>query len=340
MDRFKPQVSLFCIVRAFSAIDGRGFRTAAEQRRLKGNHSNNDNDNTIGRKVGKRERIINSPDLISNAGTNLGSTSMSIKGLSSSTRRQDWSAGFDSLQTQSSIFEGDASLGGNMHDLNARQPRFQLGQMVNATVMHFVPTGVVVSISPVSLTPHAPSKSGGTVVFSTGIISNHELTTYREATGHRLDFKAPVQAYVSRQREDGRVDLLLRPPVVDRVPQVAEQVLEALERYSAEAASSAAALLARTQEWEPGSAAAKEKSVVSETASARRSIPVGDKSSPADISSFFYGVTKQDFKMVRACVCVFLQNPNLCFFYLSFLSLIHVPYSMFAQSQSCFHPNP
>jgi len=57
------------------------------------------------------------------------------------------------------------------------------GQKVLVQVLHFVPTGVVCSVS-ANLDPHAP-RAAQQVTYR-GLISNHELTSYRETTGHRL----------------------------------------------------------------------------------------------------------------------------------------------------------
>lgn len=93
-----------------------------------------------------------------------------------------------------------------------------------------------------------------------GLVLQSEIALLREKRGSDILIGETIPAYVERVREDGRLNVSFRPIDVPRIKDTAEQILEALE------------------------------------GSPSMSIPVGDKSSPEDISAYFYGITKSDFK--------------------------------------------
>jgi hypothetical protein len=93
-----------------------------------------------------------------------------------------------------------------------------------------------------------------------GLILQSEIHMYRDKNGVDVCIGDSLDAYVERVREDGKLHVFLRPVDRARLGSVAEQIMEALE------------------------------------GSPDQIIPVGDKSAPEDISSYFYGVSKRDFK--------------------------------------------
>lgn len=86
-----------------------------------------------------------------------------------------------------------------------------------------------------------------------GMILQGEIALYRDQTGNDPKVGDRLTAYVQRVRPDQRVNVSLRRLDKSRIGSVAEQVLEALEGSPTE------------------------------------EIPVGDKSAPEDIASYFYG---------------------------------------------------
>lgn len=94
-----------------------------------------------------------------------------------------------------------------------------------------------------------------------GLILQKELAFFRDQRGGiEVVLGERLPAFVERIREDGRVDVQLRPVFTARLAIVAKQILEALE------------------------------------GSPSMIIPIGDRSSPEDITAYFYGVSKNDFK--------------------------------------------
>lgn len=93
-----------------------------------------------------------------------------------------------------------------------------------------------------------------------GLVLQSEIAMYRDKNGIDVVIGDSLDAFVERVRDDGKLHVFLRPVDVARLGSVADQVMEALE------------------------------------GSPDQVIPVGDKSSPEDIGSYFYGVSKRDFK--------------------------------------------
>lgn len=94
-----------------------------------------------------------------------------------------------------------------------------------------------------------------------GLISQEEIWRYREKNNNKdIVLNEELTAYVGRIREDGKISFSLRPIGSARYKEAREIVQEALE------------------------------------GSPSGSIPVGDKSTPEDIASYFHGMSKADFK--------------------------------------------
>ena len=122
---------------------------------------------------------------------------------------------------------------------------YRRGQSIMAKVLMFGPLGASVSVD-----------DGAAF----GLVLQSEIALLRDKRGSDIVVGETVPAFVEKVREDNRLNVAFRPPVMPRMQDTAAQVLEALE------------------------------------GSPSMTIPIGDKSSPEDISAYFYGVTKSDFK--------------------------------------------
>tara|TARA_B110000090_G_scaffold57317_1_gene65364 strand:+ start:65 stop:1300 length:1236 start_codon:yes stop_codon:yes gene_type:complete len=94
-----------------------------------------------------------------------------------------------------------------------------------------------------------------------GLVLQKEISMFRDRRGTDVLMGETIPGFVERVRDDGRIHVFLRPVDRARVGSVAEQIMDALE------------------------------------GSPDMTIPVGDKSLPDDISAYFYGVSKRDFKI-------------------------------------------
>mmetsp|Transcript_9590 Transcript_9590/g.13108 ORF Transcript_9590/g.13108 Transcript_9590/m.13108 type:complete len:520 (+) Transcript_9590:261-1820(+) len=94
-----------------------------------------------------------------------------------------------------------------------------------------------------------------------GLILQREIAMFREKRdGKDVVVDEILEAYIERVREDEKLDLSLRPQDMNRISSVKAIVMDALE------------------------------------GSPSNIIPIGDKSSPDDIASYFHGMSKRDFK--------------------------------------------
>ena len=66
-----------------------------------------------------------------------------------------------------------------------------------------------------------------------GIIPRYEATRWRWAQGGNVRIRPGilVDAYVGRLHDDGRLDLLLRPLLVDRISETKDKILEVLHDH-------------------------------------------------------------------------------------------------------------
>ena len=129
-------------------------------------------------------------------------------------------------------------------------PAFQRGQAIQAKIIKFGPLGASVTVE----------GGDGDEVVTYGLVLQREIALFRERRGSDVLAGEVVPAFVEQVRDDGRLNVSLRPVDAPRILDTAEQVLEALE------------------------------------GSPSGVIPIGDRSPPEDISAYFYGVTKSDFK--------------------------------------------
>eukprot|EP00596_Hydrurales_sp_CCMP1899_P004066 CAMPEP_0119043644 /NCGR_PEP_ID=MMETSP1177-20130426/24396_1 /TAXON_ID=2985 /ORGANISM="Ochromonas sp, Strain CCMP1899" /LENGTH=473 /DNA_ID=CAMNT_0007012211 /DNA_START=376 /DNA_END=1797 /DNA_ORIENTATION=- len=99
----------------------------------------------------------------------------------------------------------------------------------------------------------------GTV--TTGLILQREIKLFQDSRdGIDVEVGEILEGFVERVREDGKIDVSIRPLGVSRIVVVKQLVLDAIE------------------------------------GSPVGSIPVGDKSTPVEIASYFHGISKKDFK--------------------------------------------
>lgn len=95
---------------------------------------------------------------------------------------------------------------------------------------------------------------------ATGLIIQHELKMFEQKRTAKVNVQDELSAYVQKIREDGKVDVSLRPLDNARIEEVKSMVLEVLR------------------------------------ASTSGRIAVGDKSAPEDIAQIIPGISKSDFK--------------------------------------------
>lgn len=119
------------------------------------------------------------------------------------------------------------------------------GQKITAKVLQFGPLGASVEIN-----------EGA----ATGLILQDELRLFAQKRAEKVKIRDELTAFVQKVREDGKIDVSLRPLDLSRIAEVKTAVMEALQSSS----------------------------------SGR--IPVGDKSSPDQIAELFPGMSKSDFK--------------------------------------------
>ena len=134
----------------------------------------------------------------------------------------------------------------NLLDSTSNALNLRYGKAVNVTILQFGPLG-----ASVSLNDHS----------TTGLILQNELGRYRDKRdGDEVKVGEKLIGYVERVREDGKVDISLRPGVTARITEVKEIIMDAL------------------------------------LGSPSGTILIGDKSSSEDIASYFHGISKTDFK--------------------------------------------
>ena len=137
---------------------------------------------------------------------------------------------------------------------------FSVGDELRARVLSFGPLGASVTVE-----SDDGGMEEGALLPLEGLITQYEIGLFREARrGADVIVGDTLPAYVNHVREDGKVDVGLRPPASDRIGLAKAAVLEAL---SSEADAD-------------GSAA----------------LPVGDKSAPEVIRGWFPGMSKKQFK--------------------------------------------
>lgn len=131
---------------------------------------------------------------------------------------------------------------------DASPPKYFRGQQIKIDVVQFGRLGAKVVINDDEKT--------------TGLVLQSEIAHFRSThPGEDVKIGDNLVAYIDRVRDDGLIDVNLKPVGQNRMLEVRQMVLEAIE------------------------------------GSPQGSIPVGDKSSPEDIKSYFYGVSKSEFKM-------------------------------------------
>lgn len=132
---------------------------------------------------------------------------------------------------------------------------FKTGQDIQIKFLQFGPLGGSVAIF------LADDETIVENIKARGLIIQKELSYLKEKrNGVSAEVGEVHPAYVGLVREDGRINVSLRPIGSTRIQSTKSIILEALE----------------------GSPAEK--------------IPVGDKSTPEDISAYFHGMSKSDFK--------------------------------------------
>ncbi|KAJ1427321.1 hypothetical protein B484DRAFT_77057 [Ochromonadaceae sp. CCMP2298] len=154
--------------------------------------------------------------------------------------------------TQAQGTQGQASAGAL-----ALAMSFRRGQAIEVTVVQFGPMGASVEIAAVAKVGVGAVGGEGP---PRGLILQKELALFRAKRGQEVEMGETLPAFVERVREDGKVDVSLRPVDRSRIQVVKAEILEALE------------------------------------GSPSSDIPLGDRSSPNDIASYFYGMSKRDFK--------------------------------------------
>ncbi len=131
---------------------------------------------------------------------------------------------------------------------------YKRGQQIEVTVQQFGPLGASVDIS------------NGNVIGAKGLILQSEINYFRERRYVNPENDGDVligevlPAFVERVRDNGKVDIALRPVGVTRIEVVGDMIMDALE------------------------------------GSPSGTIPIGDKSSPGDIGAYIHGISKSDFK--------------------------------------------
>ena len=128
--------------------------------------------------------------------------------------------------------------------------QWKTGQSVKVKVMQFGPLGASVLVD------------GDEGLSATGLILQSEIAYFRQGRGGEdVVVGEQLDAFVGKVREDGKLNVALRPIGVHRrIDSVQQLVLDALE------------------------------------GSPSGTIPIGDKSSPTDITSYIHGISKLDFK--------------------------------------------
>mgnify|MGYP001962509966 CR=1 FL=1 len=130
---------------------------------------------------------------------------------------------------------------------------FKRGQEIEVTILQFGPLGASAIINDENIE-------------AKGLILQSEINYFRERRFVNEENDGDVlvgeiiPAYVERIREDGKVDIALRPVGITRIEIVGDMIMDALE----------------------GSPSGK--------------IPIGDKTSPGDIGAYIHGISKSDFK--------------------------------------------
>ena len=123
---------------------------------------------------------------------------------------------------------------------------FKRGQAIKFTIQRFGPLGASVSIE-------------GSLAM--GLVLQNKIALFRDSRdGEDIIIGEVLDGYVERIREDGKIDVSIRPLGASRIGTVKQVVLDAIE------------------------------------GSPTDSIPIGDKSSPSEIASYIHGITKTDFK--------------------------------------------
>jgi RNA recognition motif-containing protein len=123
---------------------------------------------------------------------------------------------------------------------------YKRGQSITFSIVRFGPMGASVTIDDNR---------------ALGLVLMKEIQLFRDSRdGMDVRIGEILDGYVERVRDDGKIDVSIRPLGASRITVVRQLVLDALE------------------------------------GSPEGSIPVGDKSSPEDIASYFHGISKKDFK--------------------------------------------
>ena len=164
--------------------------------------------------------------------------------------------------TQCISFASDADTVGSQSALNNCEDKditssvkeaFKRGQEIEVTIRQFGPLGASVDINDQNIE-------------AKGLILQSEINYFRERRYINAENDGDVligevlPAFVERVREDGKVDVALRPVGVSRMEVVGDMIMDALE------------------------------------GSPSGIIPIGDKSSPDDIGAYIHGISKKDFK--------------------------------------------
>ena len=177
-------------------------------------------------------------------------------------------------------FVGVPRAGRRIAPRRAAEPRprwLEHGSEVTAVVVSFGPLGASVTVTPrdAAAAPRAPDatalddeallraldrgEADGARV-RRGLILQEEIAYFRAARGGEDVVRGErLAAFANSVRPDGKVDVHLRPPGRDKVTTTARDIMRSLER-------------------------------------ARGELPIGDKSTPAEIDRFFPGVSKKVFK--------------------------------------------
>jgi hypothetical protein len=135
------------------------------------------------------------------------------------------------------------------HDDNKNKKTYERGQQINLKVIEFIQIGAIVSID------NDDAK---------GLISNAEIEYFMKKNGLDSNFRIGhvLIGYVNRIREDGKIDVGLRLPSLERNKATEKAIMDLLKK--------------------------------TETGS----IPIGDKSSAESIASLLPGISKSTFKLV------------------------------------------
>lgn len=188
--------------------------------------------------------------------------------------------------SRKSMLEGRyGRVSGSVSDGNLT-PAFSRGESVEATVLGFGPLGASVVVhkkdggvdtSSVNENDDDDDNVAGLTVEAEarGLILQQEVTFWSAVNGGQPDIGQTLTAYVLSIREDGKLDITLRPVGYDKVLQGSERVLEKIQEASSGLKSGDNRI--------PGGAGGG-------------FFPLGPKSSPEEVWKILPGMSKREFK--------------------------------------------